>query len=63
MAAYDRDLPDTTLVANLLKFDSPNADIRPLLNTIAKILNKNYATIQSDSVATLVSALVSAGIS
>lgn len=62
MAAYDRTAVDKTLVANLLKFDSPNADVRMLLDCIAKILNKNYATIQSDTIATLVSALTSAGV-
>ena len=62
MAAYDRDAVDKTLVAQLLKFDDTNRDTRMLLDCIAKILNKNYTTIQSDSVATLVTALGVAGV-
>lgn len=62
MAAYDRAAVDKTLVAQLLKFDDTNRDTRMLLDCIAKILNKNYATIQADSVATLVTALGVAGV-
>lgn len=62
MAAYDRALPSTTQIAVLLKRDDPDPVVRPLLDGLAKILNKNYATIQSDSIATLAAALVSAGI-
>lgn len=62
MAAYDRAGVDKTLVAHLLKFDDNNRDTRMLLDCIAKILNKNYTTIQSDSIATLVTALTTAGV-
>lgn len=62
MAAYSRATPDKTFMANILKSDDQDAHIRCLIDGIAKLLNKDAATIQSDSMATLTAALVSAGV-
>jgi hypothetical protein len=60
--AYDRAAPNKTKIAYLLKEDNQDENVRQLVDALAKILNKNAATIQSDSVSTLVTALGSAGV-
>lgn len=55
--AYDRAEEDTTLVAQILKYDDSEKHQRALINIVLEVLDYSEANLKANSVATIASAL------